>query len=157
MGAFMERGVDSARWAVVDLAGRARSSRGPNAGVSFLELPLDAVAVDSVEKADPFDDFANRLLGARRAGVRAGKFDGARLDRADEKRPVLGRIVDQMHTVEGFHMREHLVDVCHPEAYVPRAADVVRFPGRDLLPAGRTVKREQFQIQILRTNKRNLQ
>jgi hypothetical protein len=34
--------------------------------------------------------------------------------------------------VHGFHMREHFVDVCHPEANVPRSADVVRLPGRDL-------------------------
>lgn len=54
-------------------------------------------------------------------------------------------------------MREHFVDVCDPEANVPRPADVVRLPGRDLLLAGRTVKREQFQKQILRPAKWDLQ
>src|SRR6266566_5852978 len=161
MGAFMERGVNLPDGRVVDPAGRGgvrgRPSSGADVGVSFLELPLDGVAVDGVEKADPFDDFANRLLGARRVGTRAGKFDGARLDRADEKRPVLGRIVDQVHGVEGFHLREHFVDVCDSEANVPRPADVVCLPGRYLLPAGRTVKREQFQKQILGPAKWNLQ
>jgi hypothetical protein len=54
-------------------------------------------------------------------------------------------------------MREHFVDVCDPEANVPRPADIVRLPGHDLLPAGRIVKGEQFQKQILRSAKRNLQ
>ena len=31
--------------------------------MSFLKLPLDAIAVDGVKKADRFDDFANRFLG----------------------------------------------------------------------------------------------
>ena len=62
-----------------------------------------------------------------------------------------------MHAVDGFHMREHFVDVGDPEANVPRPADVVRLPGRDLLPAGRTVKREQLKKQIVRAPKRKLQ
>src|SRR6266404_4195648 len=76
MGAFMEGGVDLPDARVVDPAGRGgvrgRPSSGANVGVSLLELPLDAVAVDGVEKADPLDDFANRLLGARRIGIHAG-------------------------------------------------------------------------------------
>src|SRR4030088_1439583 len=76
MGAFMERGVDLPDGRVVDPTGRGgvrgRPSSGANVGVSFLELPLDAAAVDGVEKADPFDDFANRLLGARRVGSAPG-------------------------------------------------------------------------------------
>ena len=55
---------------VADPAGRGgvrgRPSAGANVGVAFLELPLDAVAIDGVEKANPLDNFANRLPGARR-------------------------------------------------------------------------------------------
>ena len=85
MDAFMGCGVDFSDGWVVDSAGnggvRGRPSYGANVGVSFLELPLDTVAVDSVEKTDLFDNLANRLLSTRRAAVRARKFDGTRLDR----------------------------------------------------------------------------
>jgi hypothetical protein len=161
MGAFIERGVDLSDGRAVDSAGRVgvrgRPSSGANVGVPFLKFPLDAVAIDGVEKADPFDDFANRLLNTRRVGDRVGKFDVARLDRADENRPILRRIVDQVHGVEGFHMREHFVDVGDPEANVSRPANVVRLAGGDLLPAGRAVKRDQFQKQILGPTQWNLQ
>jgi hypothetical protein len=40
-------------------------SRGANVSMSLLKLPLDAVAVDRVKKADPLDDFANRLPNLR--------------------------------------------------------------------------------------------
>jgi hypothetical protein len=130
MGAFIERGVDLADGRVVDPAGAAEVADGlhpvPMSACPSSNSPLNTVAVDRVEKADPFDDFGNRFPGARGVAVRAGKFDGARLDRADEIRPVLRRLVDQMHAVDGFHMREHFVDIGDAEANVPRPADVVR-------------------------------
>jgi hypothetical protein len=52
---------------------------------------------------------------------------------------------------------EHFVDVCDPEANVPRPAHVVRLLERDLLPARGTVKSEQFQKQIRGPAKGNLQ
>ena len=39
--------------------------------MSFLKFPFDTVAVDSVEKANRLDDFANRFLGLGGARSRA--------------------------------------------------------------------------------------
>ena len=58
MGAFIERRLNLAD-GIVDPGGRSgvrgRPSAGINVGVSFFELPLDAVAVDGVKKADPLN------------------------------------------------------------------------------------------------------
>jgi len=54
-------------------------------------------------------------------------------------------------------MREHFVDVSDPQANVPRPAHVVGPSRRDLLPPRRVMKDEQFQKQILRPAKRNLE
>ncbi len=84
MSAFIECGLDLPDEVVDPVARNSRRSlRGANVGVSFLELPLDAVTVDGVEKADPFDDLGNLLLSLCGVAVCAGKFNGTRVDRPE--------------------------------------------------------------------------
>ena len=82
IGAFMERGVDLPDGRVVDPAGRGgvrgRPSSGANVGMTFLELALDAVAVDGVEKADPFSRSGTTTLmcpSESNENMRALKFE----------------------------------------------------------------------------------
>ena len=159
----MERGVDCQMGRVIDPAGhggvRGRPSCGANVSVSFLELPLDpAVAIDGIKKKQlhltisQIASLAPAVLGfAPGSSMARGLIGLMKYGR------YLGESLDQVHAVDGFHMREHFVDVGDPEANVPRPADIVRLPGGDFLPAGRIVKREQFQKQFLRLAKRNLQ
>ena len=61
-----------------------------------------------------------------------------------------------MHAIDGFHMREHFVDVGDPQANMPRPADVVRSSGEISCRPRRVMKDKQLQKQILRSLKGTL-